>query len=443
MRGGLVGAALALLAAAGCTPPPPQPVSSAPALAAANSRSAAPAIEYLDLTDDFAAFWEASKGMSRNSRAAAFKAHFEPLIPAFYEREKAGPFPYGDLILKALDEFPAKRAGIEQVSSSFSAMALPARASFEAELGPMGTLPPIILLHSLGEFDGGVRTLKATGRTLLFGADMIASIHSAHSVQPFFHHELFHVFHKRSFEVCDALWCGLWSEGLAVYAADRLNPGATDAQLLLVNPEPLRAAIEANRHEALCLVLDRLDSTSGSDNSALFSSGRISDSLPPRSGYYIGYLIAAQAGKSIALKDLAALPPSQVRSLIEANLRVLAGATCEQGEFAANQRRSAVSPSDWSVAWQQFEQSRTSTRPLPQTTAKRWQCCLAIPTGWKPAAGLMAAPTKALAKSPRMFSGRLAAMCATSQPGPTNCLRSATTGSLHLASIAAPPMREH
>ena len=316
LRRTLVASAAAFLAVAACAPiPEPAPVAApAPAIAPAT-------IEYTDLTDDFAAVWERTQGLDDAARVAALRAHFQPLIPGFYDREKAGPANYADLILRALNEYPEKRAAIEQVSRNFRAMAEPARTSFEAAFGPMGALPPIILLHSLGEMDGGVRSMKATGQTLLFGADVIARLHLAHGIQPFFHHELFHVFHRRSFGNCGQLWCGLWGEGLAVYVAARLNPGATDAQLLLVRPVPLRAAVEANRKAALCTVLERLDSTEQADHSALFSSGKISDALPPRAGYYIGYLVAADIGKMHSLPQLATMPAERVRPLIEASLR--------------------------------------------------------------------------------------------------------------------------
>ena len=280
-----------------------------------------PAFDFVDLTDEFAAFREQSANLEGPARVAAFKAHFEPLIPGFYDRTSIGPYDYGDLILKALDSYPEQRAGIEQVSGRFRAMAIPARARFEQSFGPMGELPPVFLLHSLGEMDGGVRTLEATGRSLIFGADLIAKMHLAHGFEPFVHHELFHVHHKRSFPGCDALWCDLWSEGLATYVAEQLNPGATDAQLLLVEPVPLRAAVEANRKEAFELVLARLDST---DSAALFGGRSTSGSLPSRAGYYIGYLVAREAAKTHSLEQLAAMPEAEVRPLIRSVVQRLA-----------------------------------------------------------------------------------------------------------------------
>ncbi|HYG48827.1 MAG TPA: hypothetical protein VD846_12915 [Allosphingosinicella sp.] len=284
-------------------------------------------IPLTDLTDEFATFWSRSQGMEDAARIAALKQHFEPLIPGFYDRAKVASFDYGEFILKALNEYPEKRAGIEEVSRRFQAMMIPALRSFERVFGDFGPMPPIYLLHSLGEMDGGVRTLRASGRSLIFGADVIARNHLQHGIQPFFHHELFHVFHGRRFGSCDAVWCGLWGEGLAVYVAERLNPGATDAQLLLVNPVPLRAAVEANRTEILCSVLSRLDSTEAADHRALFSGGGAAGPMPGRAGYYVGYLLAREAGKRHSLKRLAAMQQDEVRALLETTLRRLATCT--------------------------------------------------------------------------------------------------------------------
>jgi hypothetical protein len=281
-------------------------------------------IRLIDLTDEFASVWEGSRAMDDEARVAALRARFEPLLPGFYSREKAGPFPYRDLILKALRSFPEKRSGIEEVSRRFEQLLDPTRRSFEAAFGPMGELPPIYLVHSLGEMDGGVRSTPDGGMQMIFGADVIAQNHLSQKIEPFFHHELFHAFHRRHFKGCGAVWCGLWSEGLAVYVAERLNPGATDSELLMTRPVPLRAAIEANRQEALCKMLQRLDSSE--TGTLFFGGGKDLDGLPPRAGYYLGYLIAAEAGKTQPLSRLAAMPAEEVRPLVESSLRALA--TC-------------------------------------------------------------------------------------------------------------------
>jgi hypothetical protein len=44
---------------------------------------------------------------------------------------------------------------------------------------------------------------------------------------------------QQFFPECDQVWCNLWTEGLAVYAAQQLNRDASDSQLLLMQPEPI------------------------------------------------------------------------------------------------------------------------------------------------------------------------------------------------------------
>lgn len=285
-------------------------------------------LKLVDLTPDFARVWAATETLPDGERPAAFATQFAPVLPGFYDfrREGAGPQDrFNARLLRALKAYPERRAGIEQVSARFDTMFKPALNSFEHRFGPMTGYPPVYLVNSLGEFDGGTRELA--GRpVLLFGADVIARLHMGHDIQPFFHHELFHLYHQRHFSECAQAWCGLWTEGLAVYVAKSLNPKATDEDLLLTQPEPLRAAVDGRRELAVCTVVAQLDSRDEKVMGALFSSGRLSPELPPRFGYYVGYLAAGELGRTRSLKQLAAMKPAQVRPALEAALRRLA--TC-------------------------------------------------------------------------------------------------------------------
>lgn len=293
------------------------------ACATAPARQPPAQLQLVDLTDEFAAFQADSAAMEDAARVSAFKAHFAAILPGFYSTERVRFPGYDGLILKALKEFPQDRAGIEDVSRRFANLLAPAQRSFERTFGPMNGYRPIRIVHSLGEFDGGMRSLPGGGG-LMFGADVIARNYKNRAIQPFFHHELFHLYHTRTFDDCRAVWCNLWNEGLATYVSHRLNPKATDDELLLNSPAPLRPAVEANRPEAVCAALARLDSEDVKDNNALFTSGQPLGRLPRRFGYYVGYLIAAEAGKDRSLKELAQLDNAQVRPLVEKSLRSLA-----------------------------------------------------------------------------------------------------------------------
>ena len=292
---------------------------------------AAPAtgkLELIDLTDDFAREWDRTAALSDAERVAAFKATFAKLLPGFYDHVRMGlpaPTLYDEHLLKALKKYPEQREAIAAMSRDFAALFAPALASYEARFGPMTGYPPIYLVNSIGEFDGGTRDLPE-GTRLLFGADVMAKNYASISAQPFFHHELFHLMHGRTFPECEPVWCALWTEGLAVYAAVQLNPKATDDELLLNWPGPLRAAVDANRTLAVCDMRRHLEATDSKVYGRLFSNGKPDTALPSRYGYYLGYLIAAEAGETRSLEQLAALTHDEVRPLIDATLTKLA--TC-------------------------------------------------------------------------------------------------------------------
>lgn len=282
-------------------------------------------LELVDLTDDFAEVWDRTGDLDDGARIAAFKAHFEPILPGFYSHERHGApeEKFNGYFIKALKEFPETRAATADMARRFATLLGPAERSFEREFGPLTGFRAIYLVSSLGEFDGGMRTLGGEGH-LMFGADVMARLYADKDIRPFFHHELFHLHHSRTFQDCPQVWCNLWNEGLATYVAHRLNPTASDAELLLTEPEPLRAAVENNRGEAVCTVLKALDSKDDRINKALFSSGRLNARLPGRFGYYVGYLVAAEAGKGRSLGDLAELSNAEVRPIVESRLKSLA-----------------------------------------------------------------------------------------------------------------------
>ena len=282
------------------------------------------ALELVDLTGAFDAYWSESEGQEPDARVAGMRARLDPLLPGFYRpRGGIAPDRYARQVAQALEAYPGQRDGIREVSRRFAGLLAPAQRSFERRFGRFRTPQRIFLVHSLGEMDGGTRELPG-GVTLIFGADMIARLHLGHDITPFFHHELFHLRHFETFRDCQPVWCSLWTEGLATLVAKRLNPGASEAELLLDIPEPIPAAVDANRTEAVCAVLARLDSTEQDDMRALFSFRRLNERLPPRFGYYVGYLAAAELGRAHTLQQLAGMPPAEVRPLLEAALRRLA-----------------------------------------------------------------------------------------------------------------------
>lgn len=287
---------------------------------------AAPFYTLHDLTDDYVRFYDRTEGMTTNARVAAFKAEMDPLFPGFYDVariEGTTPEEYDALIARSFQDFPHIRERYLEKATSFASMIEPARAAFVAMFPDAPPIGDIYLVHSLGEMDGGTREIG--GETYaIFGADAMAMFHQSSNEQPFFHHELFHFYHRAFFNRCEAIWCSLWSEGLAVYVTSQMNPGADDAALALTVPRPIRPDVDANLAFAVCEVRNRLESEAIEDYRPLFFGNAHLGPLPPRAGYYIGYLIAREAGRTRSAQDLAKLDVAQVRPIVDAALSALA-----------------------------------------------------------------------------------------------------------------------
>jgi hypothetical protein len=299
----------------------------------AAARPSAPTrLQVVDSTADFDRVWRSTADLPDEERVAAFEAGFAKILPGFYAADRVKdymtPEHYRGFVLKGLKSYPENQAGIQRVSRQFESLVAPARKQFESTFGPMRGYPPIYLVVSFGEFDGGTRDLPE-GTRLMFGADVIDKLYSTTPIKPFVEHELFHLLHHRTFPDCEPVWCNLWEEGLATYVASTLNPGASDTALGLTFPGPLRPAVEAHRQEAVCAVRSRLSSKEPADYGPLFMGGGepLSPNLPRRFGYYVGLLVVSDIGKTRSLKQLAALKPEEAHELVEQSLARMA--SCE------------------------------------------------------------------------------------------------------------------
>jgi hypothetical protein len=290
--------------------------------------AAMPPIELTSYAPDFDAFEARTAGMAPEARVAEFRAEFGRIAPGLYTDRDATRL--DRRIAKALAAFPALRPAYRSVVARFpsdlAAAVTAFRQSFPGFVAPM----PIILAHELGMRDGGSAYI-GDHKVMLFGADVIAQIHNDDSLQPFLEHELFHLEHARSFADCDQLWCPLWQEGLATYAAAVMTRGASDHQLLLDQPKAIRAATDARWGEALCWFAAHFDSADGAQADLAFSGGSAQSGFPPRFGYYVGLRIAGQAGSTTNLVALSRLNNEDARPVVAKALTTLlnaSGAPC-------------------------------------------------------------------------------------------------------------------
>lgn len=255
-------------------------------------------------------------------RVKVFRSTFDKLYPGLYADVDQSRL--DGRIEKALTEFPSIRSTYDQVERKFPEALTSAMKEFRGAFPDFTPPMPIYLIHSLGTRDGG--TDWVAGRmVMLFGADEIAQFHWDESLQPFIVHELFHIEHIRHFADCDQLWCSLWQEGLATYTASVLTPNASDHQLILDVPHPIREDTDSHWPDALCWTAEHFDSTNQSEVSAAFTGGpkpstfsrdRRLAPLPSRFGYYVGLRVATQAVKTRSLSELDRLDDHAARPVV-------------------------------------------------------------------------------------------------------------------------------
>jgi len=270
-----------------------------------------------NIAGDFATMWDATRNMPMTERAAAFEKSLVAQYPDFYAASRYGGAERRRARLtRSIEGFGTIRETyLEKVHDFGDAMPRHV-ATFRVAFPDFRLATPTWLLHSLGEMDGGTRDFD--GRTdLIFGADMMATLHANEDVAPLFHHELFHTYHEPKFACSsDAIWKHLWEEGLAVYVSQALNPHATPSELLLDFPKGMWLATKAQLPAAWAHLETVLDRTDGALYSELFTTSQSSATLPVRRGYYLGYLIAQEASKSHDLSTLAHMDCEHVQILV-------------------------------------------------------------------------------------------------------------------------------
>ena len=266
-------------------------------------------------------FWEKARALTAAEQYRLFETMVQEPNASVYEGAFHGASkPPAEFVPRALAGVPAIEAEMRELSGRLAADLPGELASFRQSFPAFRCSTPVYFLYSGGAFDGATR--EVGGKTaLLFGLDVIARLKEG--LSPLFAHELFHVYHGQVItEEPETFGWGLWQEGLATYVSRRLNPTVPEQQVCCLPPiEPVEAALGRLAAEALQL----LDSEKREDYARYFLGGQEQD-IPSRSGYYLGYRIAREAGKTRSLEELAAMTPAQVRALEVAELRSMAPA---------------------------------------------------------------------------------------------------------------------
>ncbi|WP_162235095.1 hypothetical protein [Sphingomonas sp. Leaf67] len=147
-----------------------------------------------------------------------------------------------------------------------------------------------------------------------------------------FDHELFHIYHAQasrgafgaSADGNEPLYATLWSEGLAVHVSEGLNGDiGRDRSLMDLT---LQARSRPLRQQIARAVLADLDSRDPAVSNRYFALGVKGGAFPPRSGYYIGALVADDLARTRTPDQLAALPDREAHALVRSSLERIATA---------------------------------------------------------------------------------------------------------------------
>lgn len=288
-------------------------------LSTALTGNAAEPPKVTNLARDFVTFWDATQGMPEPERVAAFHQQVGAKFPAFYgaQRYQGDRAVIDKQIANALANFGPRRQAYLAKIDQFGEDLPRHMATFAKTFPDFKPSVQLYLLHSLGEMDGGTREFD--GRAyLIFGADMMAALHGSGNEAAFFHHELFHIHHDARAPECDGqgMWQPLWREGLATYVSQVMNPAATEAEMLLTFPEGSLPKVKATLYPSFVHLESVLDNSDQAQYAPLFSMKSDSTGLAPRRGYFLGYLVAREIGKTHSVQTMANFDCKQARQLV-------------------------------------------------------------------------------------------------------------------------------
>lgn len=260
----------------------------------------------INLADDFYSVYQSSQNLSQEKRAEFFSEYFTSEFSPFYSN-------------KNFDKSIANFSEIQEVyllkNKLLSKNLNNSMEAFITTFSDFKPKTPIYILHSLGGFNGAKRNLDGKSY-LIYGVDLIAKYHTWKNDTPFFHHELFHVYHEDFFQCNDELWCLLWMEGLATYVSHELNSSANNDELMLNIPKNMIKDVHSNILFSLKDLETKFYSKEPEIFASFFSFKKDETGLPYRRGYYLGYILAQEIGKNYNIKELAKMTKSEIEVLL-------------------------------------------------------------------------------------------------------------------------------
>ena len=284
------------------------------------------AVPVRDLTLAFDEFYTRTMQWALEDRVVEFRRTIGAQFPQFYgdERGTWSPAEQDVRIAAAIAGYPALRDAYLKKAREFRVQLPHHLAAFQQRFPGYRLPSDVWIVHGLGEMDGGTRDL-AGRHYLIFAADGMAKYHRDNDEAAFFHHELFHTYHEPRLQACrgQAVWYGLWTEGLATYVSHQMHPQASGKELLLDFPDGSVTRTQANLPVAWDQLAQVLESTDADIYASLFQMRGQHPVLPARRGYYLGYLVAQEAARTRDISELAAMDCQTAHELVAGTVRKL------------------------------------------------------------------------------------------------------------------------
>jgi hypothetical protein len=281
---------------------------------------------YTDLMPAYRKFAIRTANFSPEDRAVAFREEVVARYPDYYAPEMYGneaklearAVQFFDAVKRSVSFHgvpPVSEAHLEEIGSLIGREFLQQQRRFIRSFEDFQCATTVEFGVSLLRFDG--HPVDISGKQhLLFGVDMIAALHDAADMPAFFDHEIFHIYHKQFIAAQlpkgdEPAWVTMWTEGLATYVSQRMNP-KLDAQQVLWFPRDMVARMKTETPRAAELLLRDIDKVGAAGDRWFLGNIQV-EGLPERAGYYLGYLFAQSVGEHVELPTLARMPLEQVR----------------------------------------------------------------------------------------------------------------------------------
>jgi hypothetical protein len=294
----------------------------------------------INITDDFLAFWEKSKGKSLKRQRRTFVKQVEAKYPEYFEK---AVYRGADDITRRemLDEFllrvPWEASAIKEFNETAVELVSQTLMDFQSRYPEYRQKADIYIGPSLYGFDGSVRPVNGEDGipdTLCLGSEVLAS-YTAEQVQIVIAHEFFHLYHfdflfrdtatgledakRAQFRTAHM---PLMIEGMAVAGVETLYPYRRASAYLHFSEDELVAQEEflwLSSRRYLRLIGEQALPEKYQEWFTSFPP----EGVPSRGGYLLGYEVAKRVLATYTIEQMIRLSPAQLREHAEEQLLAL------------------------------------------------------------------------------------------------------------------------